>query len=382
MMPKTAIVVGGGYFGCSIAYYLAKNQIKTILLEQNEIGSGASGGNFGCVQVQDSEPGLSLELTLEGYQKVQKMEEEFKLDLEYREIGSLLVAENKEEMTFLEEQARLKKKWGLKIDLLEGQDLKKKEPNLATDKIYGASYSKQGHLNGFKLLNAFVAEGKRYGLEVREKTKVQRVLIKEETCQVVELANGEQLYGDFVILATGAWSQEICRPLGLNVPVEHVKAEACVTEQIQPFLFNYFSLASFFTEAHGQEGTATSFCCVQTNSGNILIGETSTPGLMPPEKSGIMNSQEHYLGIYKAIKKFLPTLADLNILRSWTTYSPYTSSCLPVFGESPLNNLILAAGFKSAVVLTPIVGEIVADIVAGRKTRYDLSSFVKQAQLA
>ena len=73
-MSKKAIVVGGGYFGCSIAYYLAKNKIKTILVEQNEVGSGSSGGNFGCVQVQDSEPGLSLELTLEGYQRVQQLE--------------------------------------------------------------------------------------------------------------------------------------------------------------------------------------------------------------------------------------------------------------------------------------------------------------------
>lgn len=381
MMPKTAIVVGGGYFGCSIAYYLAKNQIKTILLEQNEIGSGASGGNFGCVQVQDSEPGLSLELTLAGYQKVQSLEEEFKIDLEYREIGSLLIAENKEEMSFLEEQAKLKRSWGLEIALLDQQDLNTIEPNLATDKIYGASYSKQGHLNGFKLLNAFVTRGNRYDLEVREKSRVQRVLIKGETCQGVELVSGEQLFADFVILTTGAWSKELCKPLGLNVPVEHVKAEAFVTEQILPFLFNYFSLASFFTEAHREEGTATSFCCVQTKSGNLLMGETSKPGLMPPEKGGSLNSQEHCLGIYKAVKNFFPTLMELNILRSWTTYSPYTSSCLPVFGETAINNLILAAGFKSAVVLTPIVGEIVTDIVTGRKVKYDLSDFIKQAQI-
>jgi len=381
-MSKKAIVVGGGYFGCSIAYYLAKNKIKTILVEQNEVGSGSSGGNFGCVQVQDSEPGLSLELTLEGYQRVQQLEKEFNLDLEYREMGSLLIAENEKDMSFLIEQAKIKQSWGLKIDLLDRNELKRVEPNLSTDSIRGASYCKQGHLNGFKLMNAFIGQGKRYGLEVWERTKVKKVIAAGNTCKGVELASGEKLYGDYVILATGAWTKELCKPLGLNVPIEYVKAEAFVTEQIQPFLINYFSLASFFTEAHGQDETTTSFCCVQTKSGNLLLGETSKPGLVSPEESGTRNSREHCLGIYQEVRKFFPSLLNLNILRSWTTYSPYTVSHIPVFGEVEVQNLILAAGFKSAVVLTPIVGEIVTDIVRGERLKYDLSQFTQQSRLA
>jgi len=381
-MTKKVIVVGGGYFGCSIAYYLAKNNINTILLEQNEVGSGSSGGNFGCVQVQDSELGLSLELTLEGYQRVQRLEKEFNLDLEYREMGSLLIAENEKEMAFLAEQAKIKQDWGLKIDLLDRKGIKKVEPNLSTDTICGASYSRQGHLNGFKLMNAFIGQGKRHGLEVRERSKVKKVIVAENICKGVELVSGEKLYGDFVILATGAWTKGLCKPLGLNVPVEYVRAEALVTEQIQPFFNNYFSSASFFTEAHGQDETTTSFCCVQTKSGNLLLGETSKPGLVPPERSGTRSTREHCLGIYREVRKFYPDLLNLNVLRSWTTCSPYTDSHLPVFGEAGFQNLILAAGFKSAVVLTPIVGEIVVDMVKGEGLKYDLSQFTQQAKLA
>ena len=117
-------------------------------------------------------------------------------------------------------------------------------------------------------------------------------------------------------------------------------------------------------------------------SGNLLIGETSKPGLVPPGESEELNSPEHCSGIYKSLKKFFPTLKDLNILRSWTTPSPFTESLLPVFGPAPVDNIILAAGFKSAVVLTPIVGEIVADLVIGRKIKYDLREFAGQAKLS
>jgi glycine/D-amino acid oxidase-like deaminating enzyme len=113
-----------------------------------------------------------------------------------------------------------------------------------------------------------------------------------------------------------------------------------------------------------------------------LLGETSKPGLVSPEESGTRNSREHCLGIYQEVRKFFPSLLNLNILRSWTTYSPYTVSHIPVFGEVEVQNLILAAGFKSAVVLTPIVGEIVTDIVRGERLKYDLSQFTQQSRLA
>ena len=43
------IVVGGGVIGLSTAYYLAKSGADVLLLERNEIGSGASSGNAGAV---------------------------------------------------------------------------------------------------------------------------------------------------------------------------------------------------------------------------------------------------------------------------------------------------------------------------------------------
>ncbi len=62
------VVVGGGLIGSAAAYHLAKSGVRTLLLEQGDLASGASGANFGNVQVQDAEFGLSLELSLQGYE--------------------------------------------------------------------------------------------------------------------------------------------------------------------------------------------------------------------------------------------------------------------------------------------------------------------------
>ena len=42
-------IVGGGVIGCSIAYFLAKQRIKSTVLEQRRCGSGASGATAGVI---------------------------------------------------------------------------------------------------------------------------------------------------------------------------------------------------------------------------------------------------------------------------------------------------------------------------------------------
>ena len=69
-------MIGGGYFGCACSSFFTKAGVPTLLLDEKEIGRGASGTNFGNVQVQDASMGLSYELTLAGFRRMQTMERE------------------------------------------------------------------------------------------------------------------------------------------------------------------------------------------------------------------------------------------------------------------------------------------------------------------
>ena len=62
MATFEAIVVGAGYLGCAIGYYLTQAGVKTVLIDQGDIAAGASRANYGNIQVQDAE----LEACLEG----------------------------------------------------------------------------------------------------------------------------------------------------------------------------------------------------------------------------------------------------------------------------------------------------------------------------
>jgi sarcosine oxidase subunit beta len=96
------VVVGGGLIGSSIAYHLAQSGVRTLLIEQGDLASGASGANFGNIQVQDAKFGLSLELTLRGYDMFSTLEDELEYDLDYRQTGSLLLIENDRQWATME----------------------------------------------------------------------------------------------------------------------------------------------------------------------------------------------------------------------------------------------------------------------------------------
>ena len=51
-MPKKAdaVIIGGGVMGCAIAYNLAKQGLKSVVIEKSDIGGEASGSNGGGVR--------------------------------------------------------------------------------------------------------------------------------------------------------------------------------------------------------------------------------------------------------------------------------------------------------------------------------------------
>lgn len=378
MKKFEAIVVGGGYPGCSIAYHLSKAGVKTLLLEKKEVASGASGGNFGCVQVQDASLGLSLELTMRSFPKVMNFEQELQTDLELSSIGSLIAAVNEAEMQELDMLYQGKKQGGLDIQMYGPEQLRKAEPNMDVDKFLGATYYKQGRLNPFKLMYAFLRKGKEHGLSVQEQTTVKELFMEEGKVKGVILTSGETIRAEQVIVAAGAWTKELCKTAGLLVPIEYVRAEGFVTEKLRPFLNNYYSSASFFTEAHDVDGVGMSLCMGQTHSGNLLIGETSKPGNVLPDEASSLTSLEHFTKTKEALSEFFPALKDVNLLRAWSTVSPYTDTMEPVLGRVGPEGLLLAAGFKSCVIMTAVTGEIITDLVTKGSTFCDLSGFNAQ----
>lgn len=387
MKTISALVIGGGYHGCSIAAQLASKGVKTTLFEKKEIGSGSSGSNFGCVQLQDSAPGLSFDINSYSFNKIWSLEKELGFNFGLRPLGSLILAANNAEMDEIEKLYNEKKSAGLEIELLNKNEILKYEPNISNKNLLGATYFLQGQVDPFKFMYAFADMGVRSGLQILENTGVKSIIVKEGVSRGIVTDRGKEYFADYVIIASGAWTKQLCVDIGLNIPIDLIKAEAFVTEPLDPYINTFFSSASFFTDAHGSSetqenaGANTSLCGAPSGAGagNLLLGETSKEWKGNPDSVSSLTSIEHCRGVSSQMKDLFPGLSKLNILRSWTTASPSTPSLKPVLGFAGPEGLIIAAGFKSSVVIAPAVGEIVTDLVMKGRTIWDLSEFTDQA---
>ncbi|MBE3581847.1 MAG: FAD-binding oxidoreductase [Thermoanaerobacteraceae bacterium] len=379
-MLADVIVVGAGYFGASVAYNLALKGLKVVLLEQKEILSGASGGNFGRVQLQDAELGLSLELSLLSWQHILNLEKELETDIEFRRSGSLIVAIDPQEWIKLQQIQEKKREAGIAIELLEKQEIKKIEPYLDTSFIEGASYCLEGQLNPFKLIYAFIHKASNLGAEMLENTPVTGFKIANGKIKEVITTRGN-LSAGIVVLTTGAWTTMLTRKIGLDIPIKFVWGEALVTEKVGPLVNNYFSLASFFEHQQlNERELRVSLCCTRTNTGNLLIGETMMHGkdYQLESNEDYLSQKENLMYLSQEMLRFFPGLRHLKVIRSWRVPVAYTADHKPYLGFFGPENLVIAAGFKSSAIMTPIVGQIVTELVTQGKCSIDLKEFQEE----
>lgn len=359
------IVIGGGYIGCAIGYSLSKAGLKTLLIEQKEIGAYSSGGNYGCIQVQDANLGKSLEMTLKGFEKVMALEKEWGLNLDLVRKGSLIIGQTDAEVKELDKLYRGKKEAGLPVEYLTKKGIEEKEPYINSESILAATYMEQGELNPFKLMYGFISKGRSYGLTVLERKRVVSFLESGDKVSGVVLDTGETIESKSVVIAGGAFTRELGNLAGIDLPVDYIKGEAFVTESTKPIMNTYLSSAGFFTDAHGDDGGCT-LALIQNSAGNFLVGETASADSLNPYKMNPYPTEKHIFQMSRKATELFPVLDNLKILRSFAVASPYTQDFNPLLGETKKKGLFVAAGFKSCVVMTLVVGEEMVNLLTGR----------------
>ena len=101
-MPNTAdvVIIGGGVMGCSIAYNLAKEGLKPVVIEKSDIGGEASGSSGGGVR-QSARNLKEMPLAMESIQMYGRLNEELEMDVEYVREGNLRLCTNEEEVELM-----------------------------------------------------------------------------------------------------------------------------------------------------------------------------------------------------------------------------------------------------------------------------------------
>lgn len=376
MLPRKTdvVVVGGGVIGSSILYHLSKRKIQAVLLEKAELISGASGACDGLIFLQSKKPGPHLRLAQEGTKRFSNLKDELHFEIEYRNSGGMIVIENDHELKVMERFVAEQRKIGLDVSLLDIDQARKKEPSLS-EKIFGSTFSPlDGKVNPLLLTHAFIRSAKKLGARVFTENEVTGIALKSHQVRSVKTIKGE-IETTTIVNAAGAYAPEIGKLVHLDIPIKPRRGQLLVTEPTPPVLnrgvLSAKYIAAKFDPALAEtEGEGISID--QTSSGNFLLGSTR-------EFVGFDTRTTHQAmtNIATQAMHIIPQLKDTHIIRAFAGLRPYTPDGMPIIGNvDGVEGFIVAAGHEGdGVALSPITGEVIAELIDTNTTPISLNKF-------
>lgn len=179
----------------------------------------------------------------------------------------------------------------------------------------------------------------------------------------VETADG-MIAGDRVVLTAGAWSGDLLRPLGLELPVEPVKGQMILFKCAEDFLPS-------MVLAKGRYA-------IPRRDGHILVG--STLEHVGYDKTPTAEALE---SLKASAIELLPALADATPVGHWAGLRPGSPEGIPYIGAVPgWEGLWLNCGhYRNGLVLAPASCQLFADLLLGREPIIDPRPYAPAGRL-
>ena len=363
-MPEKAdvVIIGGGVMGCAIAYNLAREGLKPVVVEKSDIGGEASGANGGGVR-QSARNLKEMPLAIESIQIYGQLHEELGMDLEYVREGNLRLCTSEEELDTMRKSVENQKAANLELEMLDRKQVLNINPHIG-EKVVGASFCPtDGHVNPFLVTYAFYQKAK--GLGARFFTHEEVKDIRLQKSKVTAVITDKQVFEtDLVINAAGVAGRKVANMVGLDLPMRPVFSEAMITEPY-PSLFK-----QMIGHAKGL------FYGRQTMHGSFFWGGfVGTEQFIHREGKPLF----HFIGpaISEMVIDFFPILKNVNVIRTWSGLIAAISDGIPVLGYTEeVPGFVFATGFSGhGFGLAPVIGRLIGELIMDCQTSIPISDF-------
>ncbi len=363
-MPRNpdVAVVGGGVVGTAIAWRLAKEGLAVTLLEKGEVGreaSWAAGGILTPVHLADYPAPLAAlcDASARLYPGlVRELRDSSTSDPEYRVTGFLILERNDAEARHSADLEAFKRRSGQPVERLSLDALRALQPGLGGDVRGGLLLPDIAQVRNPRMAVALAEAAQKKGVEIRRNAAVTGFLRVPGRVNGVRTAQGD-VYAGTTVIAAGAWSADVLKPLGLELAVKPIKGQILLTQAAPGLLGPVIEAADTYL--------------IPRADGKILIGSTLED--VGFDKTVTLDAVGSLASRAAAI---LPALAKLSLVTSWAGLRPSTPDRLPYIGRTSMEGLVVATGhFRNGILLAPITAELVADLLGGRTPSIDLAPF-------
>lgn len=371
-MTKTAdvVVIGGGVVGSAIAYFLSREKLKVTLVEKGCAAGGTSGKCDGNVAVYDALPGYGCQMNKMSQDMFPAMAEELEDDIEWTRKGSVVLIENEAEMTIAQAHCREMVAYGMPYRIMNSNEVREDEPNLADDIVGGIEVACDGSLNPMALCNGLIKGARKFGADVLNFTAVTGISLSANGKVEKILTNKDDIATENVVNAAGVWSPEIGEMVGLDIPVKPRQGQLIVGERSLPVAkrkiseFGYI-MAKFekldyrrnVTPEMEKYGVALVF--EPTAALNFLIGSSRQfVGMDTACDPAVLR------GMAQRAIRFFPVLKDIKIIRTYAGLRPYTPDHMPIISDTRIPGFYIATGHEgNGIGLSLITGQLMTQMI-------------------
>lgn len=347
------VVIGGGAIGASVARAVGERQGDVALLEKNSIASGSSGlaaGIFRRAFGTTATARLAAR-SVPIFEELESVSPGIGLHRPgYALLASGALSEG------LERAAENAELFGTDVARLDREECLTKVPGLVDENVESGIYvPDDGYADPHLFTTEQAAFARDAGVDVFEDTPVTGLEIDKGAIRAVH-TDDRRVKADVVVNAAGAWSKRIADFADLSLPVRPVRIFALTTPTDlppgHPMVLSLDRSVYYRDEPGGR---------------SLVGGPLSNEPADPNQYSSTVDT-DVLIALGDRIEAVDSRYDDMSIESSWAGLKTVTPDGLPIIGRhGTLENLLTATGFNGhGFMLSPGVGEIVADIVAGR----------------
>jgi glycine oxidase len=352
------LILGGGVIGLTVAYSLARENIKVEVVDRGDFGQEASWAGAGIIPPGNSASAHTpfdrlRALSSEAFPALSReLRERTGIDNGYVRCGGLVIPEDHEDADDQEWRGE-----GIRCEELTESEVRRLEPSLAAGSLRALHLPDTAQLRNPRHIRALVAACASCGVLLRQGCPAVGFERQGERIGAVITVGGRMSAGCYVI-TSGAWSDTLLEQVGWRPGIRPVRGQIALLNTGVP-LFRRVLM-------HGKR------YLVPRPDGRVLIGATEEDAGFDKRTTAVAIRDLLDFGI-----GLVPRLADAPLERTWAGLRPGSPDGLPYLGRVPgLDNLYVAAGhFRAGIQLSPGTGTVMAELILGRPPTVPLESF-------
>ena len=407
---KSVVIIGGGIVGVSVAREMAAAGAQVTLIEKGQVGLGCSYGNAGwmtpCFAMPLPMPGMMLksmkwllnpesplyikpepsvllakwltrfllsmnekqaqaairalvhlsQVSLDAYKALAERNPQA---FDFTQKGLLMVSQTKDGVQAAVDEMNVVAPLGVPGKKLTSDEVKALEPAITGPVAGGVYFPAEAHGEPLKIVQTLANEAKAFGAKIMEYTEYQSFKMDSAGNITSVVTSQGEIAADSVVLATGSWSEELGRQLGLSVPILGGKGYALIV----PPLEKQPQIPLMLVEKK---------VAITPRQGSLRIA-----GTLELVNQDFSITQRRVDAIVKGTRQFLTLPEKLEVQELWKGLRPCTPDGVPMVGWSQKHkNLMLACGHQMLGLQAGLgTGIMVREMMMNQTPTVDVSLF-------